>query len=130
MVFMQPTIPALQVELSKAHKHILELEKRLGETPEVLSQLCFGFSRNESKILNLLMTSKAASKERIMDVLYETEADCPGDHITVVYISKIRKKLKQHGIRILTHYGLGWSLKDQDKTFLRELLAKPKTGTR
>ncbi len=72
-------------------------------------------TKNEFKILSLLMENKNSivSRERIMDMLWESEAFIDDNTLTV-NINRIRKKLSKYGLDdfISTQFGVGYIIKD------------------
>lgn len=52
-------------------------------------------------------------KDRMLAALYAsriTDREIPDDKIADVFICKIRAKLKGKGWKVVTHWGVGWSL--------------------
>lgn len=72
-------------------------------------------TKNEFKILSLLMENKNSivSRERIMDMLWESEAFIDDNTLTV-NINRIRKKLSKYTLDdfITTQFGVGYIIKD------------------
>ncbi|SFL47046.1 DNA-binding response regulator, OmpR family, contains REC and winged-helix (wHTH) domain [Lachnospiraceae bacterium KH1T2] len=72
-------------------------------------------TKNEFKILSLLMENKNSivSRERIMDMLWESEAFIDDNTLTV-NINRIRKKLSKYALDdfITTQFGVGYIIKD------------------
>jgi len=72
-------------------------------------------TKNEFKILSLLMENKnyIVSRERIMDMLWESEAFIDDNTLTV-NINRIRKKLSKYALDdfITTQFGVGYIIKD------------------
>ncbi len=67
--------------------------------------------RRELAVFECLVQRKGrlVSKDMLVDFLYGTGADV-GDSVVEVYISRLRKRIEQHGLSIKTARGLGYRL--------------------
>lgn len=72
----------------------------------------FGLTGMEARVLRVLRTRGAATKEQILDAAWSTalEQDLPDPKIVDVAICKIRKKLSPWGVKITTLWGAGYQL--------------------
>jgi DNA-binding response OmpR family regulator len=57
--------------------------------------------------------SKPVSKDRLLDQVYGAGSSTD-DKVVEVYISRLRKRLAPHGVRIQVHRGIGYSLSASD----------------
>lgn len=71
-------------------------------------------TKSERVVLRLLATKpgRYISRELILQACYgrEPDVDWPGDKIIVVFVSRLREKIKRTGWRIESQYGLGYRL--------------------
>ena len=75
-------------------------------------------------MFGILMKNRAPRTETFMTALFSEDADDPPEEkILDVWICKMRKKLKPHGIEIKTHWGECWEIPESSKARARELMA-------
>lgn len=55
---------------------------------------------------------RTLSKQTLLDALYGTGADV-GEEVVEVYVSRLRKRLKPHGVTIRVKRGLGYVMQDE-----------------
>ncbi len=67
--------------------------------------------RQELKVLTALVNAKGAavSKSRLLDQVYGVGSET-NESVIEVYISRLRKRLRPHGVSIRVHRGIGYSL--------------------
>ena len=67
--------------------------------------------RLELKVLTALANANGAvvSKSRLLDQVYGVGSET-SETVIEVYISRLRKRLRSHGVRISVHRGIGYSL--------------------
>ena len=67
--------------------------------------------RQELKLLSALLDAqgRVVSKSHLLDRIYGVGSET-NDSVIEVYISRLRKRLSGHGVRINVHRGLGYSL--------------------
>lgn len=115
-------------ELYLLRDRVAELEELLGLgrniTPEIVR---LGFSPSEAAVLGVLLQRNGfARPEFIWSALYGSTRDCdqPDIKIIDVWLSKIRKKLRESGaaISIETVLHHGWQLTEKSKTELRHAM--------
>lgn len=60
----------------------------------------------------------------VLDTLYalRPKAEVPGDDILKVWICRARKKLARHNIKIITHWGEGYSMSTTSAAIWDELI--------
>lgn len=90
-----------------------QLRDALGSSWE--SPLEWGLSRMETRFVGVLMRTKVATRERLMGSLWADADEAPGGKIVDVMASKIRKKLRPHGLNIKNKSGVGFYLAETDK---------------
>ncbi len=87
----------------------------IGKNSIIYDSNTIDLTKNEFKILSLLMENKNSivSRERIMDMLWESEAFIDDNTLTV-NINRIRKKLSKYALDdfITTQFGVGYIIKD------------------
>ncbi|UWQ23094.1 response regulator transcription factor [Jannaschia sp. W003] len=68
--------------------------------------------RRELALLEALLAAEGRTvpKQRLLDSLYGTGADV-GEEVVEVYVSRLRKRLKPHGVEIRVARGLGYVLR-------------------
>lgn len=68
--------------------------------------------RREVALFELLLTAagRTVSKQALLDHLYGTGTDVE-EPVIEVYVSRLRKRLKPHGVAIDVHRGLGYSMR-------------------
>ncbi len=71
-----------------------------------------GFTLSEIKILDLLVSRmpEAVRKQSIMDHLYEDSLDPPFDKVVDVFASRLRRKLADTRLSLVTVWGIGYRL--------------------
>ncbi len=70
----------------------------------------YGLTAKEERLYRHLMSRRIVTDESILQALYSGADDFPVSHIVNVWICKLRRKLRPHGIKIVTHWGRGYSL--------------------
>jgi len=116
---------ALEEENEELRERILQLEKELGMHIEV--PLMFDITASEARVLGALLERDLVTKETGMLALY---SDKPLDSeveikIVDVFICKLRRKLKKWDVEILTAWGRGYYLDEENKAKVRAYLPKP-----
>ncbi len=76
----------------------------------------------ESAIVNYIANSGTVHREQIMDFLYSDAINPPQPKIVDVYISRARKKLTPHDIRIDTLLGRGYAMSEEHADRWRALI--------
>jgi two-component system cell cycle response regulator CtrA len=93
--------------LDDAMEWIAQLEKALGQTTAYALPL----TSAETRILGALHArTGVVTREAVYSLLYSTCNDPPDDRIIDVFLSRIRQKLRPHGIEITTFWGVGWMI--------------------
>ena len=92
----------------------LELEEQIIQlkeafAPRVQSPLEWKLTETEERLLEVLLARIIATEDMIMTWLY-SGGEYPEHKIIDVFICKMRKKLKRHGIEIETVWGRGYRL--------------------
>ena len=102
-------------------ERIRQLEHEMGHDPAFPSVL--GLSPGETKILGMLMSSPGVcSKERLFTVIYGAQDDAPSIKIIDVYICKIREKLRELAVEIITTWGQGFHLTQVSKEAINAII--------
>jgi two-component system cell cycle response regulator CtrA len=71
----------------------------------------------EERVFEVLMTRPVATRRAIMAALYSNVLrEEPDEKILDVWVSKIRRKLREVAIHIETHPGVGWSIAPEIKS--------------
>ncbi len=75
-----------------------------------------GLTKSESSLVAILVKRGRASKSQIYDAMFgdKHEDEQPEPKIIDVFVSKVRKKLEPHGIKIGTIWGAGYEMKPDD----------------
>lgn len=96
-----------------------------------LSPYAWRLTPSEDCILACLLARETATRDQIMDALYEDRnGDEPAEGVLGVFLCKLRKKLKPLEISIQTRYGVGWALSPEAKAILRRLIAEANAPAR
>ncbi len=111
----------LKEKLDEALERIRQLEEELRGTAEAWP-LDWDFTNSEQLIMTSLMRHDVATKENLYFTLYGHRNDMPEWRPVEVFICHIRKKLKPIGVLIQTVWGKGYSIPQEDKEFIREMM--------
>jgi hypothetical protein len=114
-------------ELQRALDRIEELEEVLGIDRSMTNRIrgALGVSRDQAKMLGLLISRNIVTHTAMFTVLYGARPDCdqPATKIMDVQLCKLRRRLSQHGIAIKTEWGEGWAMSLGEKAKVRRLIA-------
>lgn len=117
------TIDDLTYKLECAQFRIEELERVVGL--DYACPLALRLSRNQARMLGLLMHKKVASKDALYTALY-TDVICdkelPESKVIDVQISHMRRKLRPFGIEIETIWGTGYALAPEAKEKINRMV--------
>lgn len=108
----------LRDENETLRERIRQLEGELGFIHAVPSAL--GLTPTEGKLFTALTKRPQVTRSAAMAVLYGSDYSID-PRIADVLICKIRKKIRSHGISIITIWGVGWKMTDVDKAKVAEL---------
>lgn len=98
-----------------------ELRERIrvsqGDDPGIALKMFFGLTMSENVILSELMRRESVSKQRASNALYAHRVDdnIPEPKIVDVFVCRLRRKLKRHGVEITTAWGAGYYLTPEAK---------------
>lgn len=119
-------------ELTDLREQVRNLSERvaameLGLSDHVSDLMLQGFTRSESIILGLLLTKRVVSRDAMMIALYGSlsDGDVPDTSVVSVFISKLRKKMREYGIEdlcISCVWGSGYSIPENSRTHIRQVL--------
>ena len=118
-------VERLEVENEALRDRVRVLEDMLVD--HVALPIEWALSRQESLLFAGLVHRGLLTKDGAMAVVYGglgRERDV-NPKIIDVFICKIRKKLKPHGVRIETLWGRGWQLAAEDRARFRAMLTPP-----
>jgi two-component system, cell cycle response regulator CtrA len=107
-----------------------ELRERLkvsqGKEPPIAQKMLFGLTNAENVILTELIRRESLSKNGARRALYSHRIDdnIPAEKIVDVFVCKMRKKLKRHGIEIATAWGAGYYLTPAMKRAVESLTSE------
>ncbi|WP_411037690.1 winged helix-turn-helix domain-containing protein [Shinella sp. BYT-45] len=103
-----------KLALETLRERIRQLEEAL--SPTFLPPVEFGLTASEAKVLSCLISRDVATKQQIMTTIYSDRVDDePDPKIVDVFVCKLRKKLKPHGVIISTVWGQGYRLENRDQ---------------
>lgn len=109
---------ALMATIARLEDRVLELEEAMGVL--VLPPLEWGLTKNEGRLLGVLLERELVTKDTAMAALYRDRGESePEIKIVDVFICKARKKLKPFGIAIDTRWGVGYSMSAASKAAAR-----------
>lgn len=117
----------VETEVQKLRDRVQELEALLGRDRKLTDRvrIAFGIEHDQAEILALIVNRHIATYDAIFTVLYGAlpECDQPDSNVMETQVSKLRKALKDHGIKIVTNYDTGWSMSREDKNKIKRTLA-------
>lgn len=123
---LERQIERLQAQLSALEEKVemLQEENRIlkGEDFSLELSMLFGLTKSEAQMLQILLRRGVVSREGMLTLLYSFRVDVPGVKVVDVFLCKLRAKLSKHSITIKTVWGQGYSLDDEDKTKINQLL--------
>lgn len=92
-----------------------------GELSAILGHI-YKLTSKEADILTVLVRKPGPqTKEAILNFVYGTgPGDVPEVKIVDVFICKVRKKLKKHGIAVATIWGQGYTLENDDRAIVTD----------
>lgn len=112
-------ITQLEEKLEERDIEIDQLKQQLGQT-DILYPHLPHLTKSETKVLRVIEARPFVTREIIYQSLYwEFEGDGPEMKILDVFVCKLRKKLRVNGIEIMTLWGQGWRMTDENKRKLR-----------
>jgi hypothetical protein len=101
-----------QRALSAKDEEIADLREEVSRLRQVLTPptwlqmpLDWGLTRREGQILHLLYTREVLTLDAAMGALYFDDPEPPEEKIFQVWIAKIRRKTRRHGLVIDTVWG-------------------------
>lgn len=98
------------------------LKRALGDA--IWIPIAFHLTPTAEKVLRLLISRDGTvTDDQFLDVLYTMKLDEPVSDIVGVYVCKLRKVLKPHGISIGTKWGRGYYMMPEDKAKIAALVA-------
>lgn len=112
----------MRIENMEAHRLRAENETLREQVRQLKQQLVqggknaplsWGLSELQRRLYAHLTSRELVSRESCMAVLYGHLVAPPDPKIIDVHICKLRKKLSAQGISIVTHWGVGWSLPNE-----------------
>jgi len=123
MADLATQVAMLQAENAILRDRIETLERDAGLHVRLPPGL--GLTAHESRVFLALLKRDVCSKEQLMNAAYDLlyDGDLPGIKIIDVFICKIRKKLKPHGIAINTVWGQGFYLTAEARQRANDMIA-------
>lgn len=114
-----------QIELLQ--EHVLQLRAMLGleisRERRVQLIAAFRLTPHEATLLGVLLNSRLLSKDLALHALVDPGSDdYPEEKILDVYICKLRKRLKPHGIEIRTFWAEGYHLAPAERAKIEAVL--------
>jgi DNA-binding response OmpR family regulator len=122
---MRQRIADLERKLEDAEYQLAYYKRELSPPDWLPPKL--GLTRQEGGVLKFLVNRPSGvSHDQIYSAICESKPECdhPGAKITAVVICKLRKKLARHNIRITSVHGLGYMLKEADRTRIISIIAE------
>jgi DNA-binding response OmpR family regulator len=91
-------------------RRVIELEDRVAVLEEALGLTYtappeWGLTPTEDRILAMLNKAPMVRRERLMVALYGLDDDPPLSNVVEAHISHMRRKLRPHGVEIMSHKG-------------------------
>jgi DNA-binding response OmpR family regulator len=107
-------------ETTRLRDRVEEVERLLGM--RVVPPRLWGLTRREAEVLGVLLRRQVISHAQLFEAVWGGDSDC-GVKIVDVVVSKLRAKLRPHGITIRTEYGAGYFVPAASKVAARVLIA-------
>lgn len=108
-------------------EQIEQLKSALGADRSFAGKLreAFGLEPDLATSLATLYSRPFVTRDTLYTILYsdKPEGECPAVKILDVNICKLRKKVKEAGIEIVTRWSEGWFLPQESKTIIRQTIA-------
>lgn len=105
-------------------ERIIQLEDELGRDFEIHPR--YNLTTSEMALLGAIYGTKGVcSKDHAYTVLYGMHDDPPEQKIMDVFVCKLRRKLRPHGVEIKTIWGRGWYLEEEDRAKVENMRFKP-----
>lgn len=112
----------LRAENDELRERVRQLEGLLNHTVYLLPKE-LGLTRTEETVLSSLLAHPTMTRDHAMHALYNGRGDAEPDvKIIDIYVSRLRKKLKDLGIEIKTEWGRGYSLVPASKAIIQKML--------
>lgn len=111
-------------------QRIAELEAH-GKVINLPDHIVLGITAHQCILLNLLCNRAIATREAIMEAIHarSTRALKSGPKIIDVMVCHLRDRFcDRHGIEIVVHWGVGYSISADDKTKIRALIEAGQQG--
>ena len=108
-------------EVVRLRDRVAELEELVGTAEAVTDKYAsLGLSKKARQCLGFVVKRSVAPRESMYAALYGSRLECDSPEIGVlnVWMSKVRKALRPHGIEIKKVHGVGWSMSAADKAKL------------
>jgi hypothetical protein len=113
-------------ELQRLRDRVEQLEEVLGINPTMACRLHMAFSLETqlAEILGMLLSREFVTRGGLYAVLYGDlpESQWPQEKTLDARLFHLRKALQPHGISIITRWGHGWYMRQEDKTKVRAAL--------
>lgn len=111
---------------------ITELDDDGDAAPGALAlKMTYGLTKSEARVLALVAERGRITHNALYDRLYGRRPACdqPDAGTVKVFLTKLRRKLKPHSIRIVTIWGEGIAIPDRDLDVVRAVIARPTTSS-
>lgn len=113
---------ALQEQLT----WITELDEDGDCAPGAMAlKLAYALTKSEARVLSLIAERGKITHGALYDRLYGRRPACdqPSPEIVKVFMTKLRRKLKPHSLRIVTIWGEGFAIPDGDRAVVMAVMA-------
>ena len=107
-------------ETVRLRDRVEELERLLGMRP-VLPRM-WGLTGREADVLGILLRRQVMTHAQLFEAIWGGDSECNSKIVEVV-VSKLRAKLRPHGIAIRTEYGVGYFIPPDSKAAARARIA-------
>jgi two-component system cell cycle response regulator CtrA len=124
----QPTYADLIIQNQELREEVRNMREIL--VPIIVAPSGFGMTPREWDLTSCLYANspKIMSRQALLEAMYPNNASAPEMKIIDVFICKIRKKIKPHGMDIGLSWGKGYFMPPESASVLRALLDQQQKG--
>lgn len=120
-------------ELQRLRDRVDQLQAIIGVDRSTTGRLrdAFGLEIEQAETVGMLYARDFVTRDGLFTVLYggRPESEWPNDKSLDALMSKLRKRLGEHGITVETKWGEGWFLPPASRSVIRQVIAPNEEDT-